>query len=128
MGCDIHAYVEYKQYPPNETLNLPEHWYCLAQFHIDRNYGLFGLMGNKPRGTEEMFDAKGLPDNLSFIVKYAYQDWEGDAHHMSWLTIPEVEQLLPKMAGESFAEINAVIMAMKACDPYETRLVFWFDN
>jgi hypothetical protein len=64
MGCDIHAYIEYKK-PKFER----EFWWCLSELHIGRNYRLFALAAtvrmNSPFAVvhqiEEVFRKHNIP-------------------------------------------------------------------
>jgi len=65
MGCDIHAYVEYRRpYPDGK-----EHWFFFADVNIGRNYRLFALAatvrmqswGGQMRQIAEVYEKHGIP-------------------------------------------------------------------
>lgn len=102
MGCDIHMHVEYK-------LDTKKQWCCGDYFRLNylgritpdytrvdffdtRNYTLFAVLANVRNygHTEYVDDPRGLPDDLSDYVRYAYETWQFDAHSCSYLTLKEL--------------------------------------
>jgi len=64
MGCDIHAYVEYKE---------TGEWRHFASLSMKRNYGVFACMANvRNSGEATVFEAKGIPDDLGWTVASEY--------------------------------------------------------
>ena len=59
MGCDIHAYIDYGERSVE----------CFGQIDICRNYLLFGYLADV-RGGPAVIEPKGLPDAVSWRVKY----------------------------------------------------------
>jgi len=73
MGCDIHAYLDYDEFPTDDG------WYvsCFAEdLDLGRNYALFSLMAGVRRDPDReqrpLFEPKGMPDRYSYQVKRAY--------------------------------------------------------
>ena len=107
MGCDIHLYCE-KQI----DIDGKKIWWCADRFmlneyyltdktepkllvdHIygDRDYTLFAVLaGIRDNGTTEMIDEpRGLPKDVSAIIKKESDDWGVDGHSHSWLTAKEL--------------------------------------
>lgn len=124
MGCDIHAWIEYKN---------GSFWECFGTVEFNRNYCLFGaLAGVRERGIEHI-PPKGWTEAVSFEAGYFRED--GDRHSHSWLTIPELEkarQIFVDATNKKFRmgpdtrHLDACIAAMKILG--ESRLIFNFDN
>ena len=104
MGCDIHLYTE-KKLLNNNT------WWCCDHFQLNpyygeeyekkwnvvpiydgRSYSLFtALAGVRDDGmTPVISDPRGLPDDVSEIIKQESDDWGVDGHSHSWLTAKEL--------------------------------------
>jgi hypothetical protein len=64
MGCDIHAYIEYKD-PKYDW------WDSFATgINPGRNYTMFGLMAKGVRSDyNDGFIPKGLPENLAYVTE-----------------------------------------------------------
>lgn len=123
MGCDIHPYLEYTDYPGSR-------WF----WHVDlpRNYLMFGLMaGVRWHEVSPRVEPRGIPENLSAPVLREYTEEGLDAHTPSWLSADELEQVCLDYVEASGGqgppvELTATIAAMRVLP--EARLVFWFDN
>jgi hypothetical protein len=90
MGCDIHAYVEIK---------TKGKWHYGGVAPIGRRYGVFGAMTNgQVRGDDAGlgFDPKGLPEDVSEVVKESSDRWDTDVHSHSYLTSAELMKLKDK--------------------------------
>jgi len=100
MGCDIHVYVEYRITPTAPWQAAPEHINVKEDEEYERvnsvdstgrNYELFaalaGVRGDGP-------DAKGLPDNVSDLIRLAAEQWDGDGHSHSYYSLDEFEEIL----------------------------------
>lgn len=102
MGCDIHMHVEYRfdkkdQWRCGDYFKLnhsdrtaPD--YTLVDFFGDRNYSLFAVLADVRNygDTEYIDDPRGLPDDVTDVVKNDYEVWEFDAHSCSHLTLKEL--------------------------------------
>lgn len=66
MGCDIHAYVDYEEDLVRRDGNR---WVSnLGEFHVGRDYLLFGILAGVRYHEAKLFDPKGLPDQLSYVT------------------------------------------------------------
>ena len=67
MGCDIHAYLEYR---PGWSTN-DQYWWCFAELNISRNYALFeALAGVRGELANAVIPPRGLPKNLAYITQF----------------------------------------------------------
>jgi hypothetical protein len=145
MGCDIHMFVEVK---------VRGTWQLYSCPRIQRNYDLFyflaGVRGPRHDQNIPMGEAKGLPEDLSELVKIEYNYDQGDAHSESWLNREEIEQMcqfadkfvckwpgqfeheqLGYANGNPFSSIGDGDEEDDAGHPslyQDCRIVFWFDN
>lgn len=130
MGCDIHLFIEYKEY---EDRN----WYAFSkEVDLSRSYEMFGAMAGVRNYKESEFIApRGLPDKVSdevldHISEYVSEGeglrgdqkaflnsgesyWIGDRrvsipdyHSVSWLNVFEYEKIF-KSIGEPNLKINS---------------------
>jgi len=62
-----------------------------------RNYELFELLAGV-RGTpiNAVFEQRGLPNDLSEMLKSAADQWAGDGHSHSYLSLEELKEVLVK--------------------------------
>ncbi|CRH24886.1 Uncharacterised protein [Chlamydia trachomatis] len=108
MGCDIHMYVEYKRenqessqwkngdyFRINESFGEfeDENKFNQIGLYDKRNYSLFSTLAGVRDYSEKIIpvsEPKGLPDDISDYVKKESDDWEGDGHTHSWLTLKEL--------------------------------------
>lgn len=132
MGCDIHAYVEIK---------IHGKWQLYSQPRIKRDYDLFGKMAGVRNEFEiPIAKPRGLPKNVSEIVKLE-SDFDGsDGHSHSWLNRKEIMALIEWSEDPMFCHDNLGYMNgnyITSLNDGETdhpeeyddvRLVFWFDN
>jgi hypothetical protein len=115
MGCDIHTYLEQLR-PAGFDGNLKE-WVSIDiwkyhtedktlsvryedLFYSGRNYTLFSFLANVRNGFEDLYGSgrqitpicmpRGLPKDVSGIVKQSADYWGPDAHSHSWLTADEL--------------------------------------
>lgn len=106
MGCDIHLYTEKRK-----TINGNKTWICVDHFKINeyfgeedeshlcvvpiydhRDYALFGVLAGVRDyyGNEIIDKPRGLPEDVTDIVKKESDDWGSDGHSHSWLTAREL--------------------------------------
>lgn len=107
MGCDIHFYVERREgdhWVSADTWKKSDdlgEWWKADEFYDDRNYNLFAILADVRNGrgfagikTGEGFnpisEPRGLPDDASLEVKRCAEQWSGDGHSHSWLTVKEI--------------------------------------
>lgn len=101
MGCDIHAYVEFKGpyadgHEPWELANRPiKDKYGVSDYYAysGRNYALFAILANI-RNYSKSFNPisppKGLPINRSDTVRRISEEWRLDGHSHSYFTLREL--------------------------------------
>lgn len=169
MGCDIHMYTEKKV----DTIDGHYAWFCCDSFMYDeaylcgykqknnlvhvpiysaRNYGLFGILANvRNNEYEPVVAPRGLPNDVSDVIKEAAIDWGNDGHTHTWLTANEVFQYYKKNKNNEHVKccMKPLVKAIKKkmCNEYriytndkeikknelkkhgdDFRIVFWFDN
>lgn len=116
MGCDIHMYVEHKQDGVWKSADIwkPDKYFDSKyetvqkdiveyedRFYAGRNYDLFAILANVRNGygfagtdTGDGFipisEPRGLPDDVSELIKDESEDWGPDGHSHSWLTLKEL--------------------------------------
>lgn len=152
MGCDIHFYTERrsKRVLREEAINkiideqeiVTDDWEYFRTTEPGRNYYLFGALADV-RSTFKcgpIAEPRGLPDNISDIVKENYKHWIGDAHSSSYFTLQELidvdwvkynDEVTEKNKNTNvFTEFLLIIEEMKKIDSNysNVRCVFWFDN
>lgn len=107
MGCDIHLYTEYFT-----TIKDVKRWACCDYFKLNpyfgeyederkynhvsiydgRNYSLFAALANVRNDgyIEPISESRGLPGDVSKVVKEESDFWDGNGHSHSWLTAKEL--------------------------------------
>ena len=126
MGCDIHMFIEFKAH---------DEWWEYGKFTLDRNYGMFGVLAEVRGVSENGFEPKGLPKELSDGIGESYEEWgKNDVHSETWLTTDEFDLAIKDFEKEfecrapvDYRIINLILKELKE-DKIEARAVFWFDN
>lgn len=133
MGCDVHCYVEVK-------VRATGKWELYNQPRPGRNYQLFARMANvRPYDSiVPISEPRGVPNDISDMVRMEMEFIGADAHSHSWLSGSEVDELdLWVRDNVKFPDSHCVFGyvlgngfgIMKEDTPYDAaRLVFWFDN
>lgn len=93
MGTDIHVHAE---------LLVGGEWLYYREIDIDRDYKLFSLMADVRNDRRNQFDGyvepidqpRGLPENISLMTKMHRDDFGEDGHSDSWLSYPEILQVI----------------------------------
>lgn len=109
MGCDIHLYVEkrgedgtwvaadkwvknpeYESDPEYESEYVVD-WKDLL--YSDRNYSLFAVLAGvrNSYGIDPIYEPRGLPTDVTELVKAKSDRWGIDGHSHSYLTLAELE-------------------------------------
>jgi hypothetical protein len=109
MGCDIHLFTERKRSINNEQkwVNV-DNWklnpyyaeddtdeecqYTLNSAYRHRNYALFSILANVRNDSENkpISEPRGLPEDISEVVKSESDRWDGDGHSHSFFTMKEL--------------------------------------
>ena len=86
MGCDIHVYAEEKRGNRFVQVSLP------SGFMDYRSYGVFGFLANVRNysAVTPISEPRGFPEDASRTVRETFDDWGGDAHTPSWLSLKEL--------------------------------------
>lgn len=120
MGCDIHHYEEvrsedgdwasvqklvkneyYEQYPDEERPMVLDHYGYDDPRRLWRCYDLFAILANVRNGRgfagcltgagfNSIVEPRGLPDDVSDVIKSESDSWGMDGHSHSWLTLKEI--------------------------------------
>lgn len=76
MGCDIHAFLEYrKQYTNLNGVTQWDKWDTFSgELHFCRNYGMFAAMSGtrKYMAGVKSFEPKGIPPDIAYATLDAY--------------------------------------------------------
>lgn len=142
MGCDIHLFIEVK---------TENGWELYSSPNIQRNYDLFAkLAGVRNYGDiVPISDPKGLPEDVSFLVRKEREDFGTDGHSDSWIGIEEIKILEEWIRGYQphrdiykFISLeHSILHSYLYGSPFscagaedgprwvkDARFVFWFDN
>ena len=153
MGCDIHLFKEYRS--PDTTNNKWEsydHWYSegteMGRAFDDsapsRNYDAFGMLAEGVRGEYPYsVECRGLPDDLTYLVRTEHKGWGADAHSATYFTEVELNALIIRLSIMTADEtinrqkaylhhmleyMNQIPFEFHIEESTEKRIVFWFDN
>jgi hypothetical protein len=155
MGCDIHLYVEKKEYGYGEDSNKfvwvsLDKWTEQGEYgniyldvnhkdmlYRDRNYNLFcalsGATLHRFNNVPKYLEPKGLPSDCSKLISDVIKHWEGDGHSHSYLTLKELKEFDWSDYGETcnvfknniFEKLENLKVSLTDED---IRIVFFFDN
>lgn len=130
MGCDIHAYVEYKE-------KEQSCWYSFGCLSLCRNYSVFSQLAGVRGNAEPIVPLRGFPDDSGWQAQHdnawindedrtfiSHPDW----HSHSWLTPEEFAQAINDIdVTPDYVACLAAMMALHNRG-WKSRIVFWFDN
>lgn len=132
MATDIWIHVEYLDRKGR---------YCHSRedFHVERNYLLFDLMGGGRGGRNPLYHQRGIPADATPQTQNEYRDGGQDFHDSSWLTTMEYRECLDMYYAlmctddhnsDAVKDWERVYEYMKSSDDDGdlARIVFWFDN
>jgi hypothetical protein len=152
---DLNKWVsaDYFALLPESTLDNPK--FSFIPIYDARNYALFGVLaGVRGSAVNNQIDApRGLPKDVSSMVKEDYIDWDMDAHSCSYLTLRELiefdehewdeseepEHLLEPLIERLKIRADELHLIWDFCwsgssrlksleKAEKIRIVFWFDN
>jgi hypothetical protein len=151
MGCDIHIYTEAKYIVNGVTKwhNI-DNWrlnryygtddneseYNISPVYWGRNYELFAVLANVRGYYSDDVYTKGLPDDVSDVVKNESDRLGVDGHSHSWYTLKELYEYHEPLLDPLIESLESHIMdelwihdrqQLKDCVE-GVRIVFWFDN
>ena len=136
MGCDIHAYWEVKH---------KEKWMPWGEARTERWYYPFALMaGVRDYANDMIYKAKGLPEDVTDLVKSISDSSSSDGHTHSYLSADELKKVYETVRDDLDVDEEMVdalrhwfealehVCAweiVRETEPIEdVRLVFWFDS
>ena len=155
MGCDIHCYAERKNENGKfEVVSLPDEPFGW------RSYGMFDFLAGVRAysAITPISEPRGIPNDVSPVVKTEYESWDADAHTPSWLSVKELaefdyeqqtedrrymKQIGPNAwdGGQTCGPGEGSLMTyreflgqkffedlQKLKDVGAERIIFWFDN
>jgi hypothetical protein len=107
MGCDIHLFSEKKKSVNGEDKWVnADYWSInpyfgeddseaeleLVSIYSDRNYDLFNILAEVRGSGPSISQPRGLPNDVSSIVKKESDRWDGDGHSHSYFTLAELKE------------------------------------
>jgi len=120
MGCDIHAWVQYRV----KGASSDDSWQDWSgEMHWDRWYALFGRMaGLRDPDVEAIVEPRGVPGGF-----WSVDIIEDGYHTPSWLTL---EEFATVAAEYPCPDVDATLAAMRSLEAngQEVRIVFAFDS
>ncbi len=133
MGCDIHLHQEVK---------MDGEWRHYGHPAIHRSYELFGLMAGVRGSATPVAEAKGVPNDMTYLTQFSYDQWIEYNHHASWLGAEEIKEVIERFctkdiweAGDWFGYLfgSSWVGYIKYSKDLPEKLedirwVFWFDN
>lgn len=98
MGCDIHAFLEYKNNDGVwEDANIFEfdnydQAFQIMDVYDGRDYELFAVLANvrNDNGNRPISEPRGVPDDVSGNIKEEIKKWDCDGHSHSYYTLREL--------------------------------------
>lgn len=147
MGCDIHEYREKKvdgvwvtadewEDDSEDYDKPPGYSFSNNCPYLNRNYALFGFLANVRVDVPEGFgEPRGLPVDVSKMVRQACTNYGSDGHSHSWVLISELKEklaeltLAPTNASSYYvSSVQKIISLFDDIGGEDHRFVFWFDN
>ena len=156
MGCDIHLFKEFRSPDINNNKWVSyDHWIydysegtemCRAfdDSAPSRNYAAFGMLAESVRGEYPYsVECKGLPDDVTHLVRTEHKSWGVDAHSATYFTEVELNALIIRLSIMTADEtinrqkaylhhmleyMNQIPFDFHIDESTEKRIVFWFDN
>lgn len=145
MGCDIHVHIEVK---------MEGKWRHYSAPNVRRNYNLFALMAGvrNYENITPVSEPKGLPEDITYITRKHYEDYESFAHDESWLGVEELIELNERQKELNLVYIPDHLRSFFFSETFggflfgnsftgwykypednrmgieDVRFVFWFDN
>ena len=117
MGCDIHLFSEKKKSINGEDKWVnADYWEINPYFETDkteqeldivsiydnRNYDLFNILAGVRGNGPSISQARGLPNDVSSIVKKESDRWDDDGHSHSYFTLAELKEYYKNNSHTSY--------------------------
>lgn len=120
MGCDIHCYIEKREF---------DDWVFFGELSLSRNYNIFcklaGVRCYEDDGKEPLAANRGLPKDASGWV--TGESTDPDWHSHSWCTPDEWDQAIEKLDDPDYVAVSVLLRNLEKTTG-NARVVFWFDN
>lgn len=159
MGADIHFYIETRADDNNpwgvDTFHNTEEileegeeppYIEISAKHAkwgygQRNYYMFSVLANV-RGNGALYEPRGVPQDISPIMRTHIDRWASDGHSHSYLSLDEFKECLDvidtteessysyiyRLAAEWLAKEQAEAHLLETGANPQVRFVFFFDN
>lgn len=136
MGCDIHIYTE--KFVEYQIADVEPFWHCCDRFRLNewrkidkhepkwyvdeiykgRDYTLFAaLAGVRNDGsTEVISEPRGLPKDVSKIIKRESDRWGVDGHSHSWLLASELFEYQKKFSTSKWNAESQILVQRSPVD------------
>jgi len=137
MGCNIHGYLEVREYPDSKTPS----WKATYEIQYDRSYRFYAVLAGVRNGTvlQPISKPKGLPHDVSRGAKYESEQMGRDGHSHSYLNAQELRDydwtrpIGDQPIIEQIPVVHrALLLLVRYCAKHygeeNVRIVFWFDN
>lgn len=141
MGCDIYTFVEIKTNAIKQG-SIHKKWYPFDVIDVGRNYNLFGLLaGVRSITYMPLIKPKGIPNDLSIILKDYYNCLKPNIFGESWFSRNELKKIIKKIhtinkkldpeeklyfiSDRYYNFLEKLILKNKIKD---YRIIIWFDN
>lgn len=110
MGCDIHLFIEYRKKESKSGW-----WSFGAEFHLDRNYAMFGVLANVRVDVEDGFKPKGILEEGSMALR------TNDALFLTITETGEEEYATTLSQAETWAGWGNKMVFRKNGDPWKIQ-------
>lgn len=137
MGCNIHGFIETKEYPNSDT----RQWWSVHEIPYTRNYAFYAAIAGVRNYLEitPISEPRGIPHDASLMSEATSKEDGADGHTHSWLTYKEIKEydwlqnIGDKMLIDNIhTHFKSLMNEMRFLSGYYgeegVRMVFWFDN
>ncbi len=135
MGCNIHGYIEAKEYEGSD------YWSSIHEIPYTRNYAFYASIAGVRNYSEipPISKPKGLPYDVGTMAKVESKKMGADGHSHSWLTYKELSDYDWMQPVDDSLLIDCIHIHFKSLikemgyfashyGDKRVRVVFWFDN
>lgn len=128
MGCDIHAYVEYRKKPSEDVDPKYNSWWSLTgQLSLPRNYHFFEIIAGV-RGDNSIFETKGIPEDMSWTAQddwYLYINDESEDENDDGDDDGDGEKIVSLKTALQYQEYGSKILYHENGKPYRVEHPDW---
>ena len=135
MGCNIHGYIEVKQYEGSD------YWEAVHDLPYTRNYPFYAAIAGVRNYSKitPISKPKGLPYDVTTSSRVESEKMGSDGHSHSFLTYNELSEYDWMQSIEDTLLIDCIHINFKSLikemgyfvshyGDTRVRMVFWFDN